>query len=172
MDRSLELGFNFFDTANVYGQSKGKGYTEDVIGRWFAQGDGRRDQVVLATKVYGQMGDGKNDRRLSARHIRRACEDSLRRLRTDHIDLYQCHRYDELTPLDETCWAMHDLITQGKVLYWGVSEWTAAQIEDAHGICRANGWHRPVSNQPVLNLLQRHWENECFPVCEKMAWAW
>ena len=94
MERALELGINFFDTANVYGQKRGEGITEHIVGRWLAQDDTRRDQIVLATKVYGYMGDGPNDRGLSARHIRRACEGSLRRLQTDHIDLYQMHHID------------------------------------------------------------------------------
>ena len=101
MDRALELGFNFFDTANVYGRRMGEGVTEQIVGRWLAQGGGRREQIVLATKVYGRMGDGPNDRRLSAYHIRRACEESLRRMQTDHIDLYQMHHVDHETPWEE-----------------------------------------------------------------------
>src|SRR5580692_4396431 len=94
MDRALEIGLNFFDTANVYGWKKGEGWTESIIGRWLAQGGGRRDKIVLATKVYGEMGAGPNEGRLSALHIRRACDESLRRLQTDHIDLYQMHHID------------------------------------------------------------------------------
>ena len=97
MDRALELGINFFDTANVYGWDKGKGVTENIIGRWIAQGGGRRDKIVLATKVYGEMGDGVNDGKLSAYHIKKACEGSLKRLQTDHIDLYQMHHIDRAT---------------------------------------------------------------------------
>src|SRR6476660_5952311 len=99
MDRALEHGINFFDTANVYGWKKGEGVTEQIVGRWCAQGAGRREKIVLATKVYGKMGEGPNDGRLSAWHIRRACEESLRRLNTDHIDLYQMHHVDRHTPL-------------------------------------------------------------------------
>jgi aryl-alcohol dehydrogenase-like predicted oxidoreductase len=98
MDRALELGINFFDTANVYGWKTGEGVTEQIIGRWLAQGGGRRQQIVLATKVFGKMGEGPNDRRLSAYHIRRACEESLRRMQTDHIELYQMHHIDRQTP--------------------------------------------------------------------------
>ena len=98
MDRALELGITFFDTANVYGWKTGEGVTEQIVGRWLAQGGGRREQIVLATKVYGRMGKGPNDQRLSALHIRRACDDSLRRLQTDHIDLYQMHHIDRDTP--------------------------------------------------------------------------
>jgi aryl-alcohol dehydrogenase-like predicted oxidoreductase len=94
LDRALEIGINFLDTANVYGWKMGEGITEQIIGRWFAKGNKRREQVVLATKVYGKMGEGPNQRRLSAYHIRQACEDSLRRLQTDHIDLYQMHHID------------------------------------------------------------------------------
>ena len=109
MDRALELGINFFDTANVYGWQIGKGATEEILGRWFAQGGGRRQRVVLATKVYGKMGEGPNDARLSAYHIRRACEGSLRRLGTDHLDLYQMHHVDRATPWDEIWQAMEQL---------------------------------------------------------------
>jgi aryl-alcohol dehydrogenase-like predicted oxidoreductase len=97
MDRALEHGINFFDTANVYGWKKGEGVTEQIVGRWFAKGDGRREKVVVATKVYGEMGEWPNESRLSARHIRHACEESLRRLQTDHIDLYQMHHVDRDT---------------------------------------------------------------------------
>src|SRR5438105_7400393 len=98
MDRALEHGINFFDTANVYGWKRGEGVTEQIVGRWLAQGGGRRERIVLATKAYAAMGDGRNDRGLSALHLRRACDDSLRRLRTDHIDLYQMHHADRETP--------------------------------------------------------------------------
>src|SRR5512145_667141 len=106
MDRALELGINFFDTANVYGWKVGEGVTEQIVGRWFAQGGGRREKVVIATKVFGRMGDGVNERRLSAYHIRRACEESLRRLQTDHIDLYQMHHIDRETTWEEVWQAM------------------------------------------------------------------
>src|SRR5512145_859262 len=101
MDRALELGINFFDTANVYGWKTGEGVTEQIIGRWWAQGGGRRENVVLATKVYGRMGDWPNQQRLSALHIRKACEASLRRLQTDYIDMYQMHHIDRDTPFEE-----------------------------------------------------------------------
>ena len=106
MDKALELGINFFDTANVYGRVKGEGVTEQIIGRWLAQGGGRREKIVLATKVYGGMGDWPNESKLSAYHIRRACEESLRRLQTDHIDLYQMHHIDRETPWEEIWQAM------------------------------------------------------------------
>jgi len=106
MDRALELEIIFFDTANVYGFKKGNGLTEQIIGRWLAQSGDRRDKIVLAAKVYGEMGPGPNDRRLSAYHIRRACEESLRRLQTDHIDLYQMHHVDRNAPWEEVWQAM------------------------------------------------------------------
>ncbi len=111
MDRALELGVNFFDTANVYGRPP-VGRTEEIIGRWLAQG-GRRDRIVLATKVYNRMGDGPNDQGLSAYHVRRACEDSLRRLQTDHIDLYQMHHVQRETPWEEIWQAMEQLVREG-----------------------------------------------------------
>src|SRR5438105_524741 len=110
MDRALELGINFFDTANVYGGDRSKGITEQIVGRWFAKGEGRRDKVVLATKVYGSTGQWPNFSRLSAVNIRRACEGSLRRLQTDHVDLYQMHHVDRATPWDEIWQAMDRLI--------------------------------------------------------------
>ena len=119
MDRGLELGLNFFDTANVYGD--GRGLTESIVGRWFAQGDRRRERVVIATKVYNTRSSWPNDGRLSALHIRQACEDSLRRMQTDHIDLYQMHHVDRDTPWDEIWQAMDVLVAQGKVLYVGSS---------------------------------------------------
>src|SRR5262249_9946517 len=115
MDKALEVGINFFDTANVYGWKTGEGVTEQIVGRWLSQG-GRRDQVVIATKVFGRMGKGPNEQRLSAHHIRAACEGSLRRLKTDHIDLYQMHHVDRETPWEEVWQAMELLVAQGKVL--------------------------------------------------------
>src|SRR3990172_12975827 len=114
MDQALENGINFFDTANVYGWKTGEGITEQIIGRWLAQGDSRREKVVLATKVFGKMGESPNERRLSAYHIRRACEESLGRLQTDHIDLYQMHHVDRETPWEEIWQAMEQLVAQGK----------------------------------------------------------
>lgn len=113
MDKALEAGINFFDTANVYGRKTGEGVTEQIVGRWLAQG-GRRDRIVLATKCCGRMGDGSNDRGLSAYHIRCACEGSLRRLQTDHIDLYQMHHIERETPWEETRQAMEQLVREGR----------------------------------------------------------
>jgi aryl-alcohol dehydrogenase-like predicted oxidoreductase len=137
MDRALEEEINFFDTANVYGWKLGEGVTESIVGRWFAQGGGRRDKVVLATKVYGLMGDWPNENRLSALNIRRACEASLRRMQTDHIDLYQMHHVDRDTPWDEIWQAMDLLVQQGKVLYVGSSNFAGWHIVKANEAARA-----------------------------------
>lgn len=158
---AYDAGVNFFDTANAY--SRGK--AEEALGRLLA--DYRRDSIVLATKVWAPMGEGSNDRGLSRKHMFEQCHASLRRLRTDYIDLYQCHRFDPNTPLEETIRTMEDLMRQGKVLYWGVSEWTAPQIAAAQGICRANGWQPMSSNQPRYNLMYRYPEREVFPLCEQ-----
>ena len=119
MDRALEVGINFFDTADVYGWKRGEGWTEQIVGRWLSSGGARRDKTVLATKVYGPMGDWPNESRLSALHIVRACEASLKRLQTDHIDLYQMHHIDRDTPWEEIWQAMSMLVQQGKVIYVG-----------------------------------------------------
>ncbi|MGE5846760.1 MAG: aldo/keto reductase, partial [Ignavibacteria bacterium] len=115
MDKSLEHGINFLDTANAYGGKKGEGITEKILGKWFSQDKTRRDKIVLATKVYGEIGPGINDKRLSAYHIRKACEDSLSRMKTDHIDLYQMHHVDRNTPWDEIWQALEQLIASGKI---------------------------------------------------------
>jgi aryl-alcohol dehydrogenase-like predicted oxidoreductase len=164
---AYENGINFFDTANVYG----RGRTEALVGKALAPF--RRDTYVLATKVYFPVAKDwpfpeANDRGLSRKHIFAQCHASLQRLGTDYIDLYQCHRYDENAPLLETCRAMNDLIVQGKVLYWGVSEWTAQQISDAVAVCDDNGWHRPAGSQPLYNMLERHREPD-FPECARLG---
>src|SRR5579871_4100124 len=140
--RAYELGVNLFDTANQYSH----GNAEVVLGR--ALKDFRRDSYVVATKVFFPLDDdpGPNDQGLSRKHVMEQCHASLRRLGVDYVDLYQCHRYDPQTPLDETLRAIDDLITQGKVLYAGVSEWTAVQIEDAVAFARAHNMDQIVSN--------------------------
>lgn len=165
MDRALEVGINFFDTANVYGQKSGEGVAEQILGRWFAQGGGRREKVVLATKVYGRMGDGANDRRLSALHVRRACEDSLRRLRTDHIDLYQMHHVDRSTPWEEIWQAMELLVAQGKVIYVGSSNFAGWQIAQASETAARRTFLGLVSEQSLYNLRARTIELEVIPAC-------
>jgi len=165
MDRALEAGVQFFDTANVYGRQAGKGTTEKIIGNWFAQGNGRRDRVVLATKVYGTTGDGPNERGLSARHIRQACEDSLKRLQTDHIDLYQMHHVDRETPWEEIWQAMDQLIRQGKILYVGSSNFAAWHIAMANAAAKERGLLGIVSEQSIYHLNNRTVELEVLPLC-------
>ncbi len=155
--RAYERGVNFFDTANVYA----RGRAEEVVGRAIAELP--RDALVLATKVYFPMGDGPNDRGLSRKHVTEQCHHSLRRLRVEYIDLYQCHRFDRTTPLEETCAVMNDLIRAGKILYWGVSEWNADQIAAAAALCRAAGFAQPVSNQPQYSALWRRVEERVLP---------
>ncbi len=166
MDRALELGINFFDTANVYGQRKGVGTTETIVGTWFAKGEGRRDKVVLATKVYSQMGTWPNESRLSALHIRRACEESLRRLHTDHIDLYQMHHVYRAAPWDEIWQAFETLVQQGKVLYVGSSNFAGWHIAKANEAARARHFLGLVSEQCIYNLAERTVELEVLPACE------
>lgn len=165
MDKALELGINFFDTANVYGWKLGEGVTENIIGRWLAQG-GRREKIVLATKVYGRMGESPNERRLSAYHIRRACEDSLVRLRTDHIDLYQMHHVDRETPWEEIWQAMELLVQQGKVLYIGSSNFAALHIAQAQCAAKERHFMGLVSEQSLYNLNARMIELEVIPACK------
>ncbi len=164
MDRALELGINFFDTANRYGRDISLGYTEEIIGRWLARG-GRRDQIVLATKVYGAMGEGVNDRGLSAYHIRKACEDSLRRLQTDHIDLYQMHHVDRSTPWEEIWQAMEQLVREGKVIYVGSSNFAGLHIAQAQFAAEKRHFLGLVSEQSLYNLSARMVELELIPAC-------
>jgi aryl-alcohol dehydrogenase-like predicted oxidoreductase len=165
MDAALDAGINFFDTANVYGWKTGEGVTEQIVGSWFAGGGRRRDQVVIATKVYGKMGKGPNDDRLSARHIRAACEGSLRRLRTDHIDLYQMHHVDRDTPWDEIWQAMELLVQQGKVLYVGSSNFAGWHIARAQEAAARRNFLGLVSEQSLYNLTMRTIELEVLPAC-------
>jgi aryl-alcohol dehydrogenase-like predicted oxidoreductase len=175
MDRAHEVGINFFDTANRYGSMGGPpgqvsqnteahaGWTEEILGDWFAGGDGRRDRTVLATKVFGAMSDWPNEGRLSALNIRRACDASLRRLQTDHIDLYQMHHVDRDTPWDEIWQAMEVLIDQGKILYVGSSNFAGWHIAQANGAAAARHLLGLVSEQSLYNLLTRDIELEVLP---------
>ncbi|HYN93600.1 MAG TPA: aldo/keto reductase [Pilimelia sp.] len=167
MDRALEHGLNFFDTANVYGWKLGEGVTEQIIGRWFARGDGRRDKVVLATKAYGKMGEWPNEQGLSARHLVRACEDSLRRLQTDRIDLYQMHHVSRSTPWEEIWQAMELLVAQGKVLYVGSSNFAGWHLVQAQEAAARRNFLGLVSEQCIYNLLTRHVELEVVPAAER-----
>ena len=166
MDRALELGINFFDTANVYGWKLGEGWTEQIVGRWFAQGGGRRDNVVLATKVYGRMGDWPNQSRLSALHVRQACEASLKRLQTDRIDLYQMHHVDRQTPWEEVWQAMEQLVREGKVVYVGSSNFAGWHLAQAQEAARSRNFFGLVSEQSLYNLNERMVELEVIPACE------
>ena len=165
MDKALEVGINFFDTANVYGRKKGEGVTEKIVGRWFAQGGGRREKAVIATKVFGRMGEWPNESRLSAYHIRRACEESLRRLQTDHIDLYQMHHIDRNTPWEEVWQAMEVLVQQGKVIYAGSSNFAGWHIAQAQETAKARHFMGLVSEQSLYNLRERSIELEVIPAC-------
>jgi voltage-dependent potassium channel beta subunit len=161
--RAFELGVNFFDTANVYR----RGAAEEVTGR--ALKAFRRDDYVLATKVYFSMGDGPNDRGLSRKHIMEQCHASLRRLDVDYIDLYQCHRPDSETPLEETLRALDDLVTQGKVLYVGVSMWPAELLDEAHRCQRKFNLDLLASNQPEYSMLNREIEDDVLPVSKQLG---
>jgi aryl-alcohol dehydrogenase-like predicted oxidoreductase len=166
MDRALDEGINFFDTANVYGWRRGEGWTEQIVGRWFAQGGGRRDKTVIATKLYGSMSDWPNDTFLSARNIRRACDASLQRLQTDHIDLYQMHHVDRDTPWDEIWQAMETLVAQGKVLYVGSSNFAGWHLAQAQEAARARHFTGLASEQSLYNLLDRTVELEVLPAAQ------
>ncbi len=165
MDRSLALGINFFDTADVYGWKMGEGITERIIGDWFAQGGKRRDQVVLATKCYNPMGNGKNDRGNTAYHIRAACDASLLRLKTDRIDLYQMHHIDRTCPWEEVYQAMDQLIQQGKILYVGSSNFAGWNIAAGCEVARSRQSLGLVSEQSKYSLACRSVELEVLPAC-------
>lgn len=167
MDRAHEHGVNFFDTANVYGWKKGEGVTEQIVGRWFAQGGGRRERTVIATKLYGSMGDWPNETYLSALNIRRACDASLQRLQTDYLDLYQMHHVDRDTPWDEIWEAMEVLRQQGKILYVGSSNHAGWHIAQAQEAARRRQFLGLVSEQSIYNLLTRDVELEVLPACQE-----
>jgi len=169
MNKALELGINFFDTANVYGNMwdpAGVGNTEKIIGRWLTEDKSRRNKIVLATKVYGSMGKAPNESKLSAYHIRKACEDSLRRLQTDHIDLYQMHHIDRDTPWAEIYQAMEQLVREGKITYVGSSNFAAWNIAEAQMIADQRNFLGIVSEQSIYNLRNRNIELEVIPACK------
>src|SRR5947199_1574383 len=163
MDRALEHGINFFDSANVYGWKQGEGITEQIVGRWFAKGGGRREKVVMATKLYGSMSDWPNDTFLSARNIRLACDGALRRLQTDYIDVYQMHHVDRDTPSDEIWEAMETLRAQGKILYVGSRNFAGWHIAAAAEAAKQRHFLGLVSEQSLYNLTQRAIELEVLP---------
>ncbi|QSB16030.1 aldo/keto reductase [Natronosporangium hydrolyticum] len=163
MDAALEHGINFFDTANHYGWQVHRGLTEELIGEWFAQGGRRREKVVLGTKVYNSMSDWPNDQGLSIRHIIAACDDSLRRLKTDWIDLYQMHHADPDTTWDEVWEAMELLVQQGKVRYVGSSNFTGWSLVAGQEAARRRNRLGLVSEQCLYNLINRQPELELVP---------
>ncbi len=167
MDHAIDCGINFFDTANVYGSYKGQ--TEEIIGRWLSLNGGRREKIVLASKVYGGMSDWINDSKLSAYNIKRACEDSLKRLKTDHIDLYQMHHIDRETPWEEIWQAMEQLIREGKIIYVGSSNFAAWNIVEANYKAKEKHMLGLVSEQSIYSLRNRHIELEVIPACKAMG---
>ncbi|MGO1391298.1 aldo/keto reductase [Brachybacterium alimentarium] len=175
MDRALEQGVTFVDTANVYGGKEHRGWTEEIVGRWLAR-TGKRDEIVLATKVFGEMGPGANDRGLSALNIRRAVDESLRRLQTDHIDLYQMHHVDRSAPWEEIWQAMDLLVAQGKISYVGSSNFAGWHLAQANETARARRSLGLVSEQSLYNLFSRDVELEVLPAAEHygmgvIAWS-
>ncbi|MCU1507548.1 MAG: hypothetical protein QOD27_1045 [Microbacteriaceae bacterium] len=166
MDSAHEYGINFFDTANRYGGRLGAGATEEIVGRWFAKGENRRERTVLATKLYGEMSDWPNDGKLSALNIRRALDASLKRLQTDYIDLYQFHHVDRDTPWDEIWQAMETAVAQGKILYAGSSNFAGWHIATAQAEARRRNFTGLVSEQSIYNLLTRDIELEVIPAAQ------
>ena len=156
-----DSGVTFFDTASTYARGK----AEEVLGPILAELP--REQIVIGTKLFWPTGDTPNERGLSRKHIRDEVYKSLERLKIEYIDLYQCHRYDDETPIEETCEMMNDLVRAGTILYWGTSEWNADQIASAVNLCRVRGWSVPISNQPQYSALWRRIEERVLPVCER-----
>lgn len=161
MRRAFDLGVNFFDTANVYAG----GRSEVVVGKALALLP--PGEVVVGTKVFFPVGPTPADRGLGRRHVLEQCDLSLARLGIERIDLYQCHRYDDETPLEETCRVMDDLVRAGKIRFWGVSEWTGAQMDEAIALCRREGLAEPSTDQPRYSLLEREAEADVFGACER-----
>jgi aryl-alcohol dehydrogenase-like predicted oxidoreductase len=169
LDRALDAGVNLIDTADVYGWGPNAGAVESTIGRYLAARKGARDRVLIATKLYREMEPLPNRGGLSAIHVRRACDASLRRLRTDHIDLYQFHHFDRNVPLEETWDACETLVRQGKVLYVGSSNFSGWQLSEAQAVARTRHRYGLASEQSVFNLLNRYAELEVLPACEHLG---
>ncbi len=163
IDAAIDGGINFIDVADVYA----RGEAERTVGRAIA--DRPRHKLVLSSKVFGPMSDDPNDRGLSRKHIMESIDRSLARLNTDYLDLYFCHRFDPDTPLLETAWAMHDLIRRGKVLYWGTSMWTPAQLEELHRVCEAHQLSKPIVEQPRYSLVDRSVERGLRKTCQHLG---
>jgi aryl-alcohol dehydrogenase-like predicted oxidoreductase len=160
LNTALDVGIWFIDTADVYDN----GEAERVVGKFLKTQ--KREEIIIGTKAFGSMSAHPLQKGLSARHLINACDQSLQRLNTDYVDLYQCHRYDIHTPLTEVIHTMQLLIQSGKIRYWGVSQWSAVQITNTVRICEQNGWIKPVSNQPIYNMLNRSLETDVMEVCE------
>jgi aryl-alcohol dehydrogenase-like predicted oxidoreductase len=167
MDSARENGINFFDTANVYGGNGHRGWTEEIIGRWFAKGGERREHTVLATKLYGTMTDRPNESKLSALNIRRALDASLKRLQTDYIDVYQFHHIDRNTPWDEIWQAIEVAVQQGKILYSGSSNFAGWHIAQAQEAAQRRRYTGLVSEQSIYNLFMRQVELEVIPAAQQ-----
>ena len=163
LHQAFERGVNFLDLADIYA----RGQAELVCGRFLR--DFPRHQVVLSSKCYWPMSEGVNDRGLSRKHIMESVEGSLKRLGTDYLDLYFCHRYDENTPVEETVRAMSDLVQQGKILYWGTSVWNAQQLKEAHRVASHSGAYAPIVEQPMYNLHERGIELDIIPTAESLG---
>jgi aryl-alcohol dehydrogenase-like predicted oxidoreductase len=160
VDAAFDAGINFIDTANVYARGGAESLLGDVL-------SGRpRDSYVLATKLYFPMDDSGENQGLSAAQVHRQIDQSLQRLQTDHVDLYQCHRYDAATPLEETMEALNDVVVNGKARYIGFSEWTARQVQASLDVSREHGWAKFVSSQPQYSMLWRAPEDEVIPLCK------
>lgn len=159
LKKAYECGINFFDTADVYGKGGAEAFLGETLGRF------SRSSLVIGTKCFFPFSEDPNDRGLSRKHIFESVDRSLLRLKTDYVDLYQCHRYDEGTPLEETAAAMNDLIRMGKILYWGVSQWPAVRISEVVMMTESRGWHRPISNQPIYNIINRSLEVDTLQIC-------
>lgn len=162
LKKAFDLGINHIDTADIYANGK----AEELLGAVLPK-EHKRQEYVLASKVFWPMSNAVNDKGLSRKHIFDSIHASLSRLKLEYIDVYYCHRYDPETPLDETVMAMQDLVRMGKILYWGVSEWTADQITEAFAICRENRWIPPVVDQPDYSILKRDIERRILPVCRE-----
>jgi aryl-alcohol dehydrogenase-like predicted oxidoreductase len=160
VDAAFEAGINFIDTANVYARGAAEDFLGDVLQ------NRPRDSYVLATKLYFPMDDTGTNQGLSRAQVEKQIDDSLRRLRTDYVDLYQCHRYDRNTPLEETMSALNDVVSSGKARYIGFSEWSAPQIQASLDLSREKGWAKFVSSQPQYSMLHRDPEREVFPLCQ------
>ncbi len=163
IEKALELGINYIDTADVYSGGK----AEELLGKVLpAQ---YRADYIVATKAFWPMGDKITNKGLSRKHIVDSVHQSLDRLKLDYVDIFYCHRFDAETPLEETIWAIHNFICSGKIIYWGTSEWSAEQIQEAHAICEKRGWHKPIINQPNYSLLARGIEDAILPTCQKLG---